>query len=212
MVWLTAVLAAPLAGPLLYRTLHDRPRAVALVDGFVYVAVPVLVAWQVLPHAWEHRSLAALVALGLGFVLPALIERLSHALADRTDNVALVVGISGLVVHGMLEGAAFIPTADPPGTAFALAVTLHRVPVSLVLWWLISPRFGATWATLGVGTLILSTLFGYLFGGGFVQGLGGNGFELYVAFVSGSLVHVVFHQGRHDHDHAHHGHDHPHSP
>jgi hypothetical protein len=54
--YLVAVLAAPLAGPLLYRLLHDRPDAVRLVDGFVYVAVPVLVALQVLPSAWEHRS------------------------------------------------------------------------------------------------------------------------------------------------------------
>jgi hypothetical protein len=37
--------------------------------------------------------------------------------------------------------------------------------------------------------------------------------ELYQAFVSGSLVHVVFHQGRRDHSHddhgegGHHGHE-----
>ena len=33
-------------------------------------------------------------------------------------------------------------------------------------------------------------------------------FELYQAFVSGSLVHVVFHQGRHDHTHDEQGHVH----
>jgi hypothetical protein len=206
MVWLSAVLAAPLVGPLLYRTLHDRPRAVTLVDDFVYVAVPFLVAWQVLPHAWRERSPGVLFALAAGFVLPALIERLSQALAERTDNIAMVVGISGLVVHTMLEGAAFAPGLESPGSAFGLAVTLHRVPVGLVLWWLIRPRFGAAWATLGVGTLVLSTLAGYLFGSEIVGGLSGSAFELYIAFVSGSLVHVVFHQGRHDHDHESHRH------
>ena len=29
-----------------------------------------------------------------------------------------------------------------------------------------------------------------------------HGAALYQAFVSGSLIHVVFHQGRHDHDHS----------
>jgi zinc transporter ZupT len=206
MGWLIATLVSPLVGPALYRAFHDRPRAVELVDGFVYVAVPLLVAWQVLPHAWETRSAGLLLALGSGFLVPALVERASHVLADRTDNVALVVGLSGLALHAMLEGAAFIPTTEPPGVAFGLAVTLHRIPVSLVIWWLICPRYGSVWSALGVGSIVLATLIGYLVGTGFVGGLHGGALELYQAFVSGSLVHVVFHQGRHDHDHDHEAH------
>jgi hypothetical protein len=209
--WLIAALAAPVGGPLLYWSLHDRPRAVQLVDGFVYVAVPVLVAWQVLPHAWEDRNVWAVAALTAGFLLPAIVERVSHALADRTDNVALVVGISGLVLHAALEGAAFLPGADPVDVPFALAVTLHRIPVSLVVWWLICPRFGSGWAATGVGSIVLATLGGYLLGFELLGEMHSGGAELYQAFVSGSLVHVVYHQGRHDHDHDHgHGHGHAH--
>ena len=51
MGYLIAVALTPLVGPLLYRALHDEPRAVEAVDNFVYVAVPILVAWQVLPSA-----------------------------------------------------------------------------------------------------------------------------------------------------------------
>lgn len=207
MIWLLAALAAPVAGPLLYRALHDRPRAVELVDGFVYLAVPVLVAWQVLPHAWEDRNALAVAALVGGFLLPAIVEKASHAFADRTDNVAMVVGISGLVLHAMLEGAAFLPGSAPVDVPFALAVTLHRIPVSLVVWWLICPRFGSGWASAGVGSIVLATLGGYVLGAEMLGGMHSGGAELYQAFVSGSLVHVVYHQGRHDHDHSH-GHDH----
>jgi len=207
--FLVAALAAPAAGPLLYRVLHPRPVAVRLVDGFVYVAVPVLVALQVLPFAWEHRSLLALALLGLGLLVPLGMERVSRLLAERTDDVAIVVGLSGLVVHAMLEGAALAPGAAAVAPAFGTAVVLHRVPVGLVVWWLVRPRHGIPMATLAVACLVIATLAGV--GAGEVAGaLHGPGIELYQAFVSGSLVHVVFHQGRHDHDHDHgdggHGH------
>jgi len=204
MGWLIAAAAAPILGPVLYRVLHDRPRAVELVDGFVYLAVPLLVAWQVLPHAWADRNALVVVALGAGFLVPAIVERVSHALADRTDNVAMVVGISGLVLHGLLEGAAFLPSAGPVELPFALAVILHRIPVSLVVWWLICPRFGSRWASAGVGSIVVATLAGYGLGAELLGGMHSGGAVLYQAFVSGSLVHVVFHQGRHDHDHGDH--------
>lgn len=214
MGYLIAAAAAPVFGPVLYRLLHNRPGATRFVDGSVYVAVPLLVAWQVLPHAIEDRSWIAVVALLAGFILPALLERASHALAHQTDNMAIVVGLSGLVLHAAIEGAAF---ADPThlDARFGMAVVLHRVPVSLVVWWLIRPRFGVGLASVGVGSIVLATLAGFGLGSELLaHGHGMAQLEWYQAFVSGSLVHVVFHQGRHDHDHGpeldHHGHGHDH--
>lgn len=203
MGWLIAATAAPVLGPVLYRVLHPLPRAVGLVDGFVYVAVPLLVAWQVLPHAWAERSVVPLVLLAAGFVLPAVVERVSHALADQTDNLALVIGISGLALHALLEGAAFTPGAGDVESAFALAVVLHRVPIGLVIWWLVRPRFGQGAAALGVASLVFATLGGYGLGAELLGETRAAAAELYQIFVSGSLVHVVYHQGRHDHDHSH---------
>ena len=103
------------------------------------------------------------------------------------------------------------PRDEPIDVPFALAVTLHRIPVSLVVWWLICPRFGSGWAAMGVGSIVLATVAGYVLGAEVLGGMHSGGAELYQAFVSGSLVHVVYHQGRHDHDHAHdHDHDHDH--
>lgn len=199
--YLIAVLAAPLAGPVLYRLLHDRPDAVELVDGFVYVAVPVLVALQVLPSAWEHRSLLVLGAVLAGLVIPTLMERASHRLHRHTDSMALVVGLSGLLLHTLLEGAALVPGPDGVEVAFTLAVILHQIPVGLVIWWLLRPRYGVLLAAGGVGSIVLGTLLGYGLGIEVLEGVRGEGAEIYQAFVSGSLVHVVFHQGRHDHRH-----------
>lgn len=211
MGYLIAASAAPVLGPVLYRVLHPHPRAVGLVDGFVYLAVPVLVAWQVLPHAWQERSLIPLVVVTVGFLLPALVERASQALADQTDNLALIVGVSGLALHALLEGAALAPGPAPVDDAFALAVILHRIPVGLVIWWLVRPRFGQGAAALGVASMVLATLGGAGLGSELLAGAGAEPAHLYQIFVSGSLVHVVYHQGRHDHDHATHvPHDHVH--
>jgi uncharacterized protein len=200
---LIAVLVAPLAGPILYGLLHERPGAVRLVDGFVYLAVPLLVALQVLPSAWQHRSLLVLAALTAGLLVPTLLERASQVLHRHTDSVALVVGLSGFLLHTLLEGAALAPDEMGVPVPFALAVILHQVPVGLVVWWLLRPRYGAVAASAGVASIVLGTLAGYLLGAEMLGGLHGERAEAFQALVSGTLVHVVFHQGRHDHAHGH---------
>jgi zinc transporter ZupT len=203
MLFLVAALAAPVIGPVLYGGLHGHPKAVRLVDGFVYLAVPLLVAWQIVPFAWEDRSLLVPLVVVAGVLLPSLCERASHAFEAHTDNFAIIVGLSGLALHALLEGAAFGP-GGTVGTAFGLAVILHRIPVSLVIWWLIRPRHGTWAAVAGVATIVLATLVGYLLAAGMDSGQHGIGVEYYQAFVSGTLMHVVFHQGRHDHRHHEH--------
>lgn len=201
MVFLIAALAAPAVGGLLYRWLHRRPAAARVVDGFVYLAVPALVAWQIVPHAWEDRSVVPLLALALGILVPTLFEKASRALAHQADDMAIVVGLSGLVLHALLEGAAFAPDPSAVETPFALAVVLHRIPVGLVVWWLLRPRHGLGLAATGVAAVILATLGGFALGAELPAGDHPVGIALYQAFVSGSLLHVVFHQGRHDHQH-----------
>ena len=56
-------------------------------------------------------------------------------------------------------------------------------------------------AHLAIGSIVLVTVGGYLLGAEVLEAVHGAGGDLYQAFVSGSLVHVVFHQGRHDHTH-----------
>ena len=212
MAYLIAALAAPVAGPALYRVLHSHPHATRLLDGLVLLAVPTLVAWQVIAVAVEQRSLVVVVTVGLGLLVPETMERLSRVLERYTDDLAILVALSGILVHALLEGAAFAG-ADHVDAPFAMAVVVHRIPVGLVIWWLVRPRHGVGRAALAVGSIVLATLAGFGVGWEVLGDAHGPVIETYQAFVSGSLVHVVFHQGRHDHmhDHAHdHTHDHAH--
>ena len=192
---LAGALAAPLAGVLLYRWSHRRPGAARVVDGVMLALVPGLVAWQVLPHAWAEHGAATLAVLAAGAGAPVLVERTSRALAPHVDDLALVVGLSGLGLHALLDGAALAP-----GTGVAAAVILHRIPVGLAIWWMLRPRHGVRGGVLGIGVLTAATVIGYAVGGELAGGHG-PGVDLYQAFVGGSLLHVVFHQSRRDHRH-----------
>ena len=99
MGYLIAVAFAPLLAPVLYRVLHDRPSAMETFDKFVYLAVPILVGWQVLPHAWEEQNALLILALTCGVILPIVIERGFQSVADETDNLAIAAGLSGLALH-----------------------------------------------------------------------------------------------------------------
>ena len=197
MFQLAGSLAAPIMGAFLYGWLHDRSGATRLFDGFMYIAIPALVIWQVVPHAWGEHGISVLLVLVLGIGLPTLIERLSTSLASHTDNVALLVGLSGLALHAFLEGAALVPGE----TGIVPAIILHRVLVGLTIWWLLRPRHGFRGASLGIAAILAATAGGYAAGTQLFTHGGGAG--LYEAFVGGSLLHVVFHKGRNDHRHKH---------
>ncbi len=204
MVPLGAALAAPVLGALFYGALHDRPAATRLVDGLVYLAVPILVALQVFPQTLNAEELLNVVAAGVGAGLYFVLERMSRVLSAQADNLAILVALSGLVLHAFLEGAALAPGTDSDAF-FVHAVVLHRFPIGFVIWWLIRPRHGMMAASIGIGVVVVATLAGALGGGGVSLAEDGMGVELYQAFVAGSLLHVVFHQGRSDHRHYDHG-------
>ena len=198
MLPLVSALLAPLAGVLIYVTMHHRPRTVRLLDTTVIVALPLLVAVQVVPHAWAERSLAPVVAVAIGVGLLALVERLSHTLARHTDDVTILFAVLGLSVHALVEGSALTAGASP---TFVLAVVVHRVALGLLIWWLVAPRHGVPVAAAGVAAIVAATLAGYVVGAGIMTDVPFVDRALLEAFVAGTLLHVVFHQGREDHRH-----------
>lgn len=198
MLPLVSALLAPLAGVLIYVTMHHRARTIRLLDTAVIVALPLLVAVQVVPHAWEERSLVPVVVVALGAGLLALVERLSHTLARYTDDATILFAVLAISVHALLEGSALTAGASP---AFVLAVVVHRVGVGLLIWWLVAPRHGAVAAAAGVAAILVGTLAGYVVGAGVLTDLPFVDSHLVEAFVAGTLLHVVLHQGREDHRH-----------
>lgn len=204
MGFLIAALAATAGGPLLYSLLHERPSLTRAVDRFVYVVVPLLVLWQILPSAWGGRTVLPVLALGAGMVVPLWIGRASERIAQGTDTVTLVVVLSGLLLHALFEGAGLAPlAASRSASAFGLAVVLHRLVEGLLVWWILRPGRPVIAAVAGVAAVVLTTTIGFLLGRQLLAGgASGSAVEIYQALVAGSLLHVIFHQGRHAHAHG----------
>ena len=193
MSYLIPALVALAVGPVAYRTLSARPRALALLDGLVYVAVPALVLLHLSPEVLGEGHLLPLLVMAAGVYAPLWLEHQTHRVGNRADHVALLLGISGLAVHALLEGAALVGMSRAGDVPLFTAVILHRIPVGLAVWWLLRPRFGMGVAVASVGGLMAVTSLGWGAGTELLSATQGEFFHLYEAFVGGTLVHVIFH-------------------
>jgi uncharacterized membrane protein YraQ (UPF0718 family) len=194
MIWLLASLAALVVGPLLLGAFGARRSVVSFLDGFVVVAVPGLIFLHFVPEAIEHLSILPILFLVLGFWAPVGAERLLRDPHGRTDQLALFLGVTGMAVHGLLDGAALPSVAGADATGLGLAIVLHRIPVGLAIWWMVRSIVGTPQAVAALAGLGAVTVAGWL-GGAELSGLVGlDGVELYQALVGGSLVHVIFHR------------------
>ncbi len=177
--------------------MRRRPGLAAALDGFVVASVPGLIFLLFVPEAIEQRNLAVLACVVAGFFLPVALERLTRDVRGQTDRWGLVLGLTGLAIHAALDGTALATITDPGAPSpLALAVILHRLPVGIAVWWLVTRAAGRWSGVAALGALMVATAIGFSFGA-VVTGLLGSSelVTLYQAVVGGSLVHVVTHRG-----------------
>ena len=197
MVYLVAAVLALSAGPLL-DTGTGRGRGFASVlDGLVLAAVPGLVFLHFVPEAIAEWQWGVLVALLIGLMIPFVAERLLRRAGRAVHRWALLAGLSGFAIHGAVDGAALATLPADAPASFPLAVILHRIPVGLAVWWLVTREIDRRAGFAALSGLALAAVAGYAFGGVAVGMATESGpLFLYQAVVAGSLVHVVAH--RHD--------------
>jgi uncharacterized protein len=187
--------------PLLRRSL----RWIALLDGLIIVTVGGLVMIHLIPHSVQLGGVWALVAAGLGVVLPGILER-GFARGDkRAGPWIAVLALTGLAVHALLDGAALAaPDAhalveghsdhsdEAAHSLLALGVLLHRLPVGLLLGLQVLPQLG--WArTIGVATMMAAgTVAGFAVGLDSLASLPLEGVGIFQGLVGGMLLHIIF--------------------
>jgi uncharacterized membrane protein YraQ (UPF0718 family) len=206
------------SGPLVARSAKARPQMLAFIDGFVLITIGGLVLLDVIPHALAHRDLWAGLFMVAGFSLPTLAERLFRFGVQQTHTAVLLVALIGVAIHSALDGSALAQSATNASSLIGYGVVLHQLPVSLMVWWVLSDRPRAvTWAVLLL--MAVTTVIGYFAEPTIFAVLPDRAGVWFEAVVGGSLLHVIAHPAHshdhdHDHDHAHshvHGHAHSHA-
>lgn len=188
------------SGPLFARLSRARPAMLTYIDGFVLVSIGGLVLLEVIPHALAESDVVALLVMVAGFALPSIAERLLHYGVRQTHFVVMVLAMLGVAIHSALDGSALAQSASGAVGLLGYGVVLHQIPVSLMVWWVLSDRARfVPWLVLGV--MAIMTVVGYLAEPAIFALLPGRAAVLFEALVGGSLLHVIAHPA-HDHDPA----------
>jgi len=180
-------------GPILYRAAREKSNGLALIDGFVVVAISGLVLLTIVPESVRSGGWWALLFCALGLLGPTLLEHSFHGAWKQTHTATLIIAVVGVGFHSLLDGVALNMT-ESDDSLLPLAVILHRFPVGLTLWWLLRPIGRA--AAVGVlAFLVVTTAVGFFLGPDLVTRLDPQAVAWFQALVAGSLLHVVLHRG-----------------
>lgn len=199
MLVLAAGILALFLGPLIYRGVRHRQAMLSLIDGFVFVAIAGLVLFYILPESVAQGGLWAILFALVGIFGPTTMERVYDRAAHQTHTAALILGLAGICLHALIDGAALVGSHSEE-SLLPLAVVLHRLPVGLTIWWLLRPSFGLRTASTVLGLVSLMTAGGFFFGPFLTASLSGQGIAWFQALVAGSLFHVVLHQPHRESD------------
>lgn len=112
--------------------------------------------------------------------------------SDRTWQLALGLSLLGLAVHAALDGVGL--RLGETDSRWILPIVMHRLPMSLFLWWVVGRNAGKG-AALGVITgLAVATLAGFLL----ARAIGDLHGTLFLpaieALLAGSLLHILLHE------------------
>ena len=160
-------------------------------NGFVFVIIAALIGIEILPQLISTAGPEITLMLLLGLALPTLSEKVLHR-TTVIHKAAVLIGIVGLVIHTLADGAAL--AMESVEANLALSVALHRVPIGLFVWWFIRPHFGTLVAFAMLGVIAVGTLVGFHFSESILSPLQTSTVAYFQAFVVGTLIHVLFHK------------------
>ncbi len=189
---------ATLAGPTIYLLFSKFKAAKQGLDSFILIVTAGIIIFQVLPDTFVLLGVWSILLAILGTTVPGIIEFLFRKAASKTHLLTLLLGVLGLLLHGVIDGSA-LRMSNSFSNLLAIAILLHRIPISLTLWWLVKPEFGTKMALSVLVTLIIGTVLGFNYSGLLMESLSSTAFAGFQALVAGTLLHVLYHRPGHHH-------------
>ena len=181
-----------------------RPSLLELTRTFAFAAAAAVVVFHLLPEVLPALGPKALLWIGVGFVLPWLLEVGARAVGpgflERRGlhgmRVAAEVGFVALIFHSVVEGLALLAAlqAREDRVDLQIAILAHHAPLTAAVALPFLELLGPRSAAIRVGLVALAGAVGIAMGQlipGLAQGSDAALIQRATAVTAGALLHVV---------------------
>jgi hypothetical protein len=183
------------AGPLLYQWIRNGGWLAKTLDRMAVIVLLLIVTLLLLPEIIAQLGFIALIlALG-GYLFPALLEVIVRRAAHTMHLATLLLALSGLVLHALLDGAGLAGSQSGSDQSLALAIILHRLGIGLMLWMIMQPAFGAKIAWVTLSAVAAATIVGFEFSELIFPLAGDSAVMTIQAIIIGTIIHSLVHRG-----------------
>jgi hypothetical protein len=188
-------------GPVLYQWLRKGGFVAKAFDSLIIAVLVILMAFLLIPESWVQLGYLSVALILAGYLVPGLLEHLIKKAAHTFHIVSLLLALTGLALHALLDGAALTNGHGTTNSNLALAIVLHRLGVGMMLWMMVQPVFGKRAAFAVLGFVALATIAGYLLSD-IVLGMEGDyAMTVIQALIIGMIVHSLVHRSHASHHH-----------
>lgn len=179
-------------GPALYQWLRHGGFAAKALDSLIIVVLIVLMALFLIPESWGELGYGSIALILAGYLVPGLLEHLIKKAAHTLHMVSMILALSGLALHAMLDGA--VLNTHAAASNLSLAIVLHRFGVGMMIWMMVQPVFGRHAAFMVLGFAAVATVGGYLLSEHLLGMEGGYAISVIQALIIGMIVHSLVHR------------------
>lgn len=188
-VELLLTFAAIASAPLWAAAAARAPRWESVGEGFTVVTVAGLVLLQVVPFGIRSAGWFGFIALLFGLLVAQAVHHF-----PRAEGVARWVACVGLLVHGLIDGAALaLETVEPQAEGVGWAVVVHSLPVGVATWRLGLSMGGALAGGTVLALSVLATGVGFAASGAVLEGSSGWVLAVAQCALAGMLLHALGH-------------------
>ena len=187
---------------MLYQWLRHGGFVARAFDSLIVACLIVLMAFLLIPETWAELGYWSIVLVLTGYLVPGLLEMLIKRAAHTFHILSLLLALSGLAIHAILDGAVLTINHNGASSSLSLAIVLHRFGVGMMLWMMVQPVFGKAAAFAVLGFVSLATIAGYLLSEPVLGMKGVSAMSVIQALIIGNIVHSLIHRS-HSEGHRH---------
>jgi len=168
--------------------------AAKALDSLIIAILILLMALFLIPESWAQLGYQSIVLILAGYLLPGVLEHLIKKAAHTLHMVSLLLALSGLALHAMLDGAALNTGDGALSSNLSMAIVIHRFGVGMMIWMMVQPLFGRKIAFGVLGFASIATVAGFLLSEK-VLGLEGDYvISIIQPLIIGMIVHSLIHR------------------